>query len=108
LRGGALIVYPVTYHILAKRNKWGKKDNTELAYSDEREKIIVAESTKTAYKILTGGLIVIIAAIGGAELFSINTGIEISTYVISIALMTALLDAATISYCIKWCVQYKK
>jgi len=97
-----LIVYPIVHY------HWGKSADSELAYSDEREKIIVSESTKIAYKVLIGGLIITIAAIGGVKFFSLSTGMDISTYVSSIALLTALLDIATISYCAKWCWEYKK
>jgi len=103
-----LIVYPIVHYILAKKYHWGKSADSELAYSDEREKIIVSESTKIAYKVLIGGLIITIAAIGGVKFFSLSTGMDISTYLSSIALSTALLDIATISYCAKWCWEYKK
>ena len=103
-----LIAYPIAYYILVKKYHWGENANSELAYSDEREKIIVAESTKTAYKALVGGLIITIAVIGGLKFFSLSTGANISIYLVSIALLTALLDIATISYCVKWCREYKK
>lgn len=103
-----LIAYPVIYYILAKKYRWGKGADSELTYSDEREKIIVAESTKVAYKALIGGLIFIIPAIGGVKFFSLFTGMEISIYVTSIALLTALLNIATVLYCAKWCLEYKK
>ena len=103
-----LIAYPVAYGVIAKKNQWGKDNDSELAYSDEREKIIVAESTKVAYKALVGGLIFIIPAIGGVRLFSLFTGVDISAYATSIVLLTLLLDSAMVSYCIKWCCEYKK
>ena len=98
----------IIHHVIAKKYHWGRKYSSELAYSDEREKTIVAESTKIAYMVLVGGLIVIISVIGGAKFFSLSTGLDISTYSIAIALLTALLDIATISYCVKWCREYKK
>ena len=103
-----LIAYPVIHYVLAKKYHWGEKDNSELAYSDEREKAIVAESTKIAYMVLVGGLIITIAVIGGLKFFSLSTGANISIYLVSIALLTVLLDIATISYCVKWCLEYKK
>ena len=102
------IAYPIMYHILAKKYQWGKKNNSELSYSDEREKIIVAESTKTAYTVLIGGVLFIIAVIGGINVFSLFTGMTISIYPISITLLTLLLNIAMISYCVKWCLEYKK
>ena len=102
------IAYPIIYYILAKKNHWGKGTDSELTYADEREKIIVAESTKIAYQVLVGGLIFTIVAIGGVKIFSLSTGMDISAYATSIALLTVLLDITTISYCIKWCREYKK
>ena len=102
------IAYPIIHYIFAKKNRWGEKDNSELAYSDEREKAIVAESTKIAYMVLVGGLIIAIVVIGGVKFFSMSTGMDISIYATSIALLTVLLDIATISYCVKWCLEYKK
>jgi hypothetical protein len=102
------IVYLIAYFILAKKYHWGKADNSELAYSDEREKIIVAQSTKVAYKVLIGGLIFVVAAIGGINFFSIFTSMGISIYMVAIALITLLLNIAMISYCVKWCMEYKK
>ena len=103
-----LMAYPILFCVLAKKYGWGKRDNSELTYSDERERVIVAESTKTAYKVLIGGLIVTIAAIGCVRFFSLSTGMVISIYSTSIALVTALLVIATISYCVKWCSEYQK
>jgi hypothetical protein len=105
---GFPIVYFIIYLILAKKYRWGKGDNSELAYSDEREKIIVAESTKVAYKVLIGGLIFVIPAIGGANFFSIFTGTGINIYMVAITLLTLLLNTAMISYCVKWYLEYKK
>jgi len=102
------IAYPIIHYIFAKKYRWGKKDNSEMAYSDEREKAIVAESTKIAYMVLVGGLIISIVVIGGVKFFSLSTGMDISIYSTSIALLTVLLDIATISYCVKWCLEYKK
>lgn len=94
--------------ILARKYHWEKSANSELTYSDEREKVIALESTKIAYKLLTGGLIVTIAAIGGVKFFSLSTSMDISTYSTSVALLTVLLDIATILYFVKWYREYKK
>ena len=103
-----LIIYPVVYSVLRKTLKWGKKDNSELVFSDEREKVIVSEAAKTSYKVLVGGLIVIIAIIGGVRFFSLFTHEEISIYFTSVLLLTMLLVISTVSYCIKWCLEYHK
>ncbi|WP_349948188.1 hypothetical protein ABFV83_06960 [Lacrimispora sp. BS-2] len=103
-----LIIYPVVYHITGKKLKWNKKDNSELSYSDEREKVIVSEAAKTSYKILIGGLIVIIAIIGGVRFFSLFTHEYISIYFVSVLLLTILLVVSTAFYCIKWCLEYRR
>ncbi|QOX64545.1 hypothetical protein FRZ06_14945 [Anoxybacterium hadale] len=106
--GVYLILYPILYYMVSKRLKWSKTDIHELAFSDEREKIIVAEATKISYIVLTGGLILSIAIIGGIKLFSLFTHEEVSVYFASILLITILLVLSTISYCAKWCLEYRK
>ncbi len=103
-----LIICPALYYILRKKLTWSKNDISELAFSDEREKMIVAEATKTSYITLICGLIASIAIIGGVKLFSLFTHEDINIYFISILLMTILLVLSTISYCIKWCLEYRK
>jgi hypothetical protein len=102
------IIYPILYYVFWKRLKWSKTDVSELAFSDEREKVIVAEATKISYIILSGGSILVIAIIGGLKLFSLFTHENISMYFISILLITLLLVISTFSYCIKWCLEYRK
>jgi hypothetical protein len=90
-----------------RRNNWEKgSGGSELAYSDEREKTIVAESTKIAYKVLIFGLIVIIPLLGCIQFFSLWAGLGISIYVVAVLLLTCLLDVAMLTYCIVWCRQY--
>lgn len=105
---GYLIIYPTIYYVFKTLFKWDKKDNTELAYSDEREKTIVAEATKTVYKILIGGLFSSIAILGGVRFFSLFSHENINIYFISVLLLTILLILSSVSYCIKWCVEYYK
>lgn len=105
---GYLIIYPTIYYVFKTIFKWDRKDNTELAFADEREKTIVAEATKTVYKILIGGLLGSIAIIGGARFFSLFSHETINIYFISVLLMTILLILSSICYCIKWCVEYYK
>ncbi|WP_312443321.1 hypothetical protein [Lacrimispora sp.] len=103
-----LIIYPVVYYTIGKKLKWNKKDNSELSFSDEREKVIVSEAAKTSYKILVGGLIIIIAIIGGVRFFSLFTHENISIYFVSVLLLTILLVISTVFYCIKWCLEYRR
>ncbi|QIB68896.1 hypothetical protein Ami103574_05980 [Aminipila butyrica] len=108
LLAGYLVIYPFLYLVISKKQKWSRRDLSELAFSDEREKVIVAEATKTSYLVLMGGLILAMAIIGGIKLFSLFTHKEISIYFISILLITILLIMSTISYCITWCFEYRK
>lgn len=103
-----LILYPIVYFVFQKLNRLDKKDNSELAFSDEREKIIVFEAAKVAYQVLIGGLLVSIATIGGIKVFSLFTQEDISIYFVSILLLTILLIVSMSSYCIKWCIEYQK
>lgn len=103
-----IILYPAAFYAARKIFKMDKKDNSELTFSDEREKIIVSESAKASYKILVGGLISMIAIIGGIKFFSLFTHENINIYFMSILLMTILLVLSSITYCIKWCLEYRK
>lgn len=103
-----LLVYPIIRYVIRKASKKEKIDDSELVFADEREKIIVSEATKTVYKVLIGGILVAIAMLGGIRFFTLFAHIDVSIYSIGILLLTVLLDAATVSYCIKWCHEYQK
>jgi|GEM_PF-4137750 len=102
-----MILYPIVLTVLGKKLRWGHKAS-ELSFRDEREQLIVAQSTKTAYYTLIGGLITAICALGGLRFFSAFSGITISIYAAAIILMTALLDVAAAAFCLKWCWEYRK
>ena len=104
----AFLIFAIIYFVLTKKLPWGKHTHSELLYSDEREKIIVAESTKTAYKTLMIGLPVAIGVLFGLRFFSLFAGLAVNIYAASILLLTALLNIAMISYCVKWCREYRK
>ena len=103
-----LAAYPLLYFIVAKKSGWQRRNASELCHADEREQAIVGASTKTAYTVLVGGLLVCIAALGGVQFFILMTQIQIDLYRLSIALATALLDIATLCYCVRWCREYQK
>lgn len=103
-----LIAYPITYYALSRIYKWGKKENTELFFTDEREKVIVSEATKLSYIILVGGIIATVAILGGTKFFSMITNLEITSYFIAVIALIIVLVVSTISYCIKWCSEYRK
>lgn len=108
------MVYLITFIILRfhvfKDCKKSSCDASELDYADEREKIIVAESTKTAYQVLMFSLIVSMAFLAGIRVFSliILKDMRIDLYSVGISLFTLNLMLAMISYCVKWCIEYKK
>lgn len=105
-----LIVFMVIRFFVFKDGRKSVYKNSELAFSDEREKIIVTESTKTAYQVLVLSLIISMAFLAGARVFSLTllADMGIDVYSIGIALITLNLVLAMISYCVKWCVEYKK
>lgn len=103
-----LIIYPIAYNIFKKCVSLDKKENSELAYSDEREKSIVSEAAIVAYKSLIGGIVVSIAILGGVRFFSLFSHEVVSIYFISILLLTIVLVVSMISYSMKWCIEYRK
>lgn len=105
---GYFIIYPIVNYIFNRVLKLDKRDHSELSFSDEREKVIVAEAAKVAYKILIGGLLITVAALGGIRTFSLFTREEISIYFVSVLLIMVLLIVTTIAYCITWCLAYRK
>jgi len=103
-----LFLYPAAGYIFMKVCKAERRDHSELACSDEREKVIVSEAAKTSYRVMTGGMIGCIAVIGGVRFFSIYTHHEISIYFVSVLLLTVLLTVSMVSYCVRWVLEYQK
>lgn len=103
-----LLVFPVVYHLLAKKYHWGKNTGTELAAQDEREQQVVAQATKAAYQVLIGGILFIIAALGGLRFFALFTDMQLDFYRWAVALLCALLAVATAVYTAVWCKAYLK
>ena len=103
-----LLVFPVVYHLLAKKYHWGKNTGTELAAQDEREQQVVAQATKAAYQVLIGGILVVIAALGGLRFFALFTDMQLDFYRWAVALLCALLAVATAVYTAVWCKAYLK
>jgi len=103
-----LIIYPIIFFVLRKIFKWNKKDASELNFSDERESLIVSKATITTYKVLTGGVQMCIGAIATVRFFALFTHSETNVYFISILSLTMLLVVSSITYCVKWCAEYKK
>lgn len=83
---------------------------SELDYSDEREKTIVAESAKTAYIALMLCQIISAGVIALTKVFSLDffRGINLDIYSVCVVLLTLNMIIGLMSYCVKYCVQYKK
>lgn len=105
-----LILFAGIRFFVFRDGKKSKYKNSELSFADEREKIIVAESTKTAYQVLVFALMVSMAILAGIRFFSLTLleNANISIYSIGIALITMNLILAMVSYCVKWCREYRK
>ncbi len=105
-----LIIFIGMRFLIYKNGMKSLYKESELTFSDEREKIIVAESTKISYQVLVGGLLVTMTLLAGIRFFSLTflQSMEINMYAASIGLVTLNLVFAMISYCVKWCVDYKK
>ncbi len=103
-----LLVFPVVYHLLAKKYHWGKNTGTELAAQDEREQQVVAQATKAAYQVLIGGILVVIAALGGLRFFALFTDMQLDLYQWAVAFLCALLAVATVVYTAVCCKAYLK
>lgn len=105
-----LIAFAVIRIFVFKDGKKSAYKKSELSFADEREKCIVAESTKIAYQVLVFSLLASLGILALMKAFSwtLMQDFGIDIYSIGIALITLNLVLAMISYCIKWCVQYKK
>ncbi len=105
-----LIIFGASRLLIYKKSKKSFYKDSELSFSDEREKIIVAESTKLAYQVIITGLIIAMALLALIQFFSMTIlqNMQIDIYFASITLFTLILVAAMAAYGIKWCVEYKK
>jgi hypothetical protein len=103
-----MFIYPIAFYVLRKTLRWNKKDDSEFAFADEREKTIVSEAAKTAYKVSITGLLSVIGIIGLVKFYALFSNEDIDIYFISILLLTVLLVTTTIFYYLKWCLQYRK
>ena len=101
-------VGPIPILLLAKKCHWGKNSGTELSALDEREQQVVAQATKAAYQVLIGGILAVIAAIGGLRFFALFTDMQLDLYRWAVALLCALLAVATVVYAAVWCKAYFK
>lgn len=103
-----LLVFAVGYHLLAKKYRWGKHSGTELAALDERERLVVAQATKAAYQVLVGGILAVIAALGGLRVFALFADTQFDLYRWAVALPCALLAVTMVVYAVVWCKEYLK
>lgn len=103
-----IIVYPICFYILKKAYGWNKGSSSELSFSDEREKDLSAQAAKKSYTVLMGGIISVIAILGGVQFFCLFTHQINNIYPIAIILLSAVLILSTITYGVKWCLEYRK
>lgn len=103
-----LMLYPIALYFSKKLFRWNTREDSEFSFSDEREKTITMGAATTTYKVLFSGVLVSVATLGTVKFFALFSHIEISIYFVSVLLLTALLIISTASYCIKWCLEYRK
>lgn len=104
---GYLMVYPLCFYVLKKLFGWHGPSDSELSYADEREKTLVAEAAKVSYVVLVGGILTVIAALGGLAFFSLFTQTSYNSYATAILLLSGVLMLSSISYGVKWCLGYR-
>jgi hypothetical protein len=105
-----IIVFGIVRYVVLKKSKKGFFKYSETTYNDEREKIIVSNATKLSYLVTIGFLITSMAILAFMKAIS-NTSIfqvDINIYTLSISLLTIAISLAFITFCIKWCIEYKK
>jgi hypothetical protein len=108
------VIYSIIFCILSvivfKNNKKQFLKYSEFTFEDEREKIIVADATKFAYIVsicflmISMVMLAVMKAISSTKMFHV----EINIYSLSISLITMTICLAFITYCIRWCIEYKK
>ncbi|MPN04742.1 hypothetical protein SDC9_151989 [bioreactor metagenome] len=68
----------------------------------------MAKATKAAYQVLIGGILAVIAALGGLRFFALFADMQFDLYRWAVALLCALLAVATVVYAAVWCKAYLK
>ena len=85
------------------------RDNLELAAHDERELQITGRALRTAYRVLMTCLIVGLGVLAAAQFLSATfLGDATAVYRTAVAIIAATLVAASVSYCIRWCLEYRR
>ena len=97
-----LVLYPSGLHA-------STRDNLELAADDERELQITGRALRTAYRVLMTCLIVGLGVLAAAQFLSATfLGDAVAVYRTAVGIIAATLVAASASYCIRWCLEYRK
>ena len=76
---------------------------------DERELQITGRALRTAYRVLMTCLIVGLGVLAAAQFLSATfLGDAVAVYRTAVGIIAATLVAASASYCIRWCLEYRK
>jgi len=101
------VLYFVARFVFLKKNKSLATyfETIELAKDDEREVQITGKALRTAYHSAIYGLVIAMGSLLFIEAFTSQSGVM---YIAAILLISLVLLVITISYCIRWVVEYKK
>ena len=106
-----LVLYPIARAVFVRRSGLhaSTRDNLELAADDERELQITGRALRTAYRVLMTCLIVGLGVLAAAQFLSATfLGDAVAVYRTAVGIIAATLVAASASYCIRWCLEYRK
>ena len=106
-----LVLYPIARAVFVRRSGLhaSTRDNLELAADDERELQITGRALRTAYRVLMTCLIVGLGVLAAAQFLSATfLGAAVAVYRTAVGIIAATLVAASASYCIRWCLEYRK
>lgn len=106
-----LVLYPIARAVFVRRSGLhaSTRDNLELAADDERELQITGRALRTAYRVLMTCLILGLGALAAAQFLSATfLGDAVVVYRTAVGIIAATLVVASASYCIRWCLEYRK
>ena len=106
-----LVLYPIARAVFVRRSGLdaSTRDNLELAADDERELQITGRALRTAYRVLMTCLIMGLGVLAAAQFLSATfLGDATAVYRTAVGIIAATLVAASVSYCIRWCLEYRR
>ena len=103
-----LVLYPIVF-VRRSGLDASTRDNLELAADDERELQITGRALRTAYRVLMTCLIMGLGVLAAAQFLSATfLGDATAVYRTAVGIIAATLVAASVSYCIRWCLEYRR